>query len=599
MEDLEKGNDMDRLEDIIEEVRSKSDIVEVISSHIKLTKKGRDYFGLCPFHGEKTPSFSVSKSKQMYYCFGCGVGGNVFSFLMEYEQYSFLEALEELGNRVGVEIPKRELTEKEKTAVKEKESLMEIQKLAASFYYLQLKKEEGKMARQYLIKRGLTEETIQQFGLGYAGKYSNQLYRYLKEKGYSDSILGKSGLITMDEKRGAYDKFWNRVIFPIINANHKVIGFGGRVMGDGSPKYLNSPETLVFDKSRNLYGLNRAKSSKKPYFLLCEGYMDVIALHQAGFTNAVASLGTALTMGHASLMKRYVQEVYLVYDSDEAGVRAANRGISILREAGLLVKVVHLTPWKDPDEFIQAEGKEAFEDRIRQGENGFLFSLHLLEREFDFHAPEGKTAFFKEVSKRLIEFEEEIERTNYLEAVAKEYQVKTEELRKLMEKTAIQSGFAKPLPRAASTRRIQTEQENGILRSQKALLTWMIDSKEVFWQIREYLSPEDFVGEFYQKVAYKVYQQYEDGEVNPAKLMDDFSTEEQNQVASLFHTKIRELHTNQEEEKAIGEIVFRMMKHSLEERFKRIDSSDLQELQKILEEKKALQKMETIQISLS
>ena len=424
-------------DELIEEVRSRNDIVDVISGYVKLTKKGSSYFGLCPFHNEKSPSFSVSRQKQMYYCFGCGAGGNVFTFIMEYENYTFVEALKMLAERAGIELPEEEYSKETKEKADLKTAILEVNKLAAKYYYAQLKTEQGKLAHDYLTGRKLSEETITAFGLGYSTKYRDDLYRYLKTKGYRDEVIAKAGLISIDEKQGVYDKFWNRVMFPIMDANNRVIGFGGRVMGDAKPKYLNSPETIVFDKSRNLYGLNRARTSRKPYFLICEGYMDVIALHQAGFTNAVASLGTALTSGHASLIKRYVNEVYLTYDSDEAGTKAALRGIPILKEAGITAKVLRMDPYKDPDEFIKNLGAEAFEERIRQARNGFMFSLEILEKDYDMNSPEGKTEFYNEVAKRLCNFEEEIERNNYIEAVAKTYHLGYETLRKLVAKMAV------------------------------------------------------------------------------------------------------------------------------------------------------------------
>lgn len=277
-------------DEIIEEVRSKNDIVDVISGYVKLKKQGSSYFGLCPFHSEKSPSFSVSRDKQMYYCFGCGAGGNVFTFIMEYENYSFVEALKFLAQRAGVELPQEEYSKEAKERADTRSALLEMNKLAAKYYYAQLKTEGGRQAREYLQNRQLSQETITAFGLGYSSKYSDDLFRYLKMKGYSEEMIIKAGLVNVDEKHGVYDKFWNRVMFPIMDVNNRVIGFGGRVMGDGKPKYLNSPETLIFDKSRNLYGLHRARTSRKPYFIVCEGYMDVISLHQAGFTNAVASL---------------------------------------------------------------------------------------------------------------------------------------------------------------------------------------------------------------------------------------------------------------------------------------------------------------------
>lgn len=276
-------------EEVIEEVRTKNDIVDVISGYVRLQKKGSSYFGLCPFHNEKSPSFSVSREKQMYYCFGCGAGGNVFTFLMDYENFSFVEALKFLADRAGVVLPEMEYSKEAKARADRKTQLLEINKLAAQYFYVQLKSEQGKTAHAYLTGRQLSEETIKAFGLGYSSKYSDDLFRYLRKRGYTEDLIRQAGLINTDEKNGVYDKFWNRVMFPIMDVNNRVIGFGGRVMGDAKPKYLNSPETEIFDKSRNLYGLNRARTSRKPYFLVCEGYMDVIALHQAGFTNAVAS----------------------------------------------------------------------------------------------------------------------------------------------------------------------------------------------------------------------------------------------------------------------------------------------------------------------
>ncbi len=421
-------------DDIIEEVRMKNDIVDVISQYVKLTRKGSSYFGLCPFHNEKTPSFSVTPSKQMYYCFGCGAGGNVYNFIMEYENYSFGEALSHLADRAGVELPKIEYSREAREKAEQRANLLEINKLAAQYFYYQLRREGGKTAYGYLTGRGLSEETIRKFGLGYSDKYSDDLYKYLKGKGYSDELLRESGLFNVDERRGMYDKFWNRVIFPIMDVNNRVIGFGGRVMGDGKPKYLNSPETKIFDKSRNLYGLNVARTTRKNYLILCEGYMDVIAMHQAGFTNAVASLGTALTSGHASLVKRYTKEVLLLYDSDGAGIRAALRAIPILREAGVTSRVVSLKPWKDPDEFIKNEGAEAFEERLNHAMDSFMFRVHIAEQEFAMDAPQGQNQFFERCAGMLLELSDELERNLYIEAIVKEYGrygVGTEEHRRL------------------------------------------------------------------------------------------------------------------------------------------------------------------------
>ena len=587
-------------EDIVEEVRMKNDIVDVISGYVKLQKKGSSYFGLCPFHSEKSPSFSVSRDKQMYYCFGCGAGGNVFTFIMEYENYSFVEALKMLAERAGVELPEMEYSKEAKEKANLKNTLLEMNKLAARYFYSQLKGKNGEHAYRYLTDRGLTDTTITQFGLGYSNKYSDDLYKFLREKGYSDDLIRQAGLINTDEKHGIYDKFWNRVMFPIMDANNRVIGFGGRVMGDGKPKYLNSPETLIFDKSRNLYGLHRARTSRKPYFLICEGYMDVISLHQAGFTNAVASLGTALTAGHASLIKRYVSEVYLTYDSDEAGTKAALRAVPILKEAGISAKVIRMDPYKDPDEFIKNLGAEAFEQRIGKARNGFMFSLEILERQYDMHTPEGKTEFYDEAAKRLAQFEEEIERNNYIDAVAEAYHIGYDSLRKLVAKAAVQSGMASPVARPRTTYAKEQQKEDGMLQSQKILLTWMIEDESLFGMIRKYIMPEDFTTELYRTVALLLYEQYEKGEVNPAKIMNHFTDEEEHrEVAALFHTKIRELTTKSEQEKALKETIIRVKENSIETATRNLEPTDIVGLQRLMESKRAVQDLQKLHISIN
>ncbi len=586
-------------EDLIEEVRMKNDIVDVISGYVKLQKKGSSYFGLCPFHNEKSPSFSVSRQKQMYYCFGCGAGGNVFTFLMEYENYTFIEAVEYLAERSGVELPKAEYSREAKERAGLKASLLEINKAAAQYFYVQLKSEQGKAGYTYLRERRLSDETIRAFGLGYSNKYSDDLYRYLRSKGYQEEMIRQAGLISIDEKHGVYDKFWNRVMFPIMDVNSRVIGFGGRVMGDAKPKYLNSPETPIFDKSRNLYGLNRARSSRKPYFLLCEGYMDVIAMHQAGFTNAVASLGTALTAGHASLIRRYVQEVYLTYDSDEAGTKAALRAVPILREAGISAKVIRMDPYKDPDEFIKNLGAEEFEQRIEGAKNGFMFTLEILEREYHMDSPEGKTAFFQEAARRLIGFQDELERNNYIEAVAKAYRISEESLKKLVSKTAVREGMAKPVERPKTASGQPLKKEDGSLTAQKVLLTWMIDDSRLFGIISRHISPGDFTQSQYRTVAELLYEQYRAGSLNPAKIINHFTEEEEHrEAAALFNTRISRLTTPEEKVRAIKDSLLRVKSNSIDVRMKNLEPTDMAGLQRLMEEKRQLGELEKLHISL-
>ena len=582
-------------EDLVEEVRSRNDIVDVISGYVKLQKKGSSYFGLCPFHNEKSPSFSVSPSKQMYYCFGCGAGGNVFTFIMEYENYSFPEALKLLADRAGVALPEEEESEEAKRQQNLRSQILEVNKMAAKYFYYQLRSENGAHAMKYLKDRKLSDETIHRFGLGYSNKYSDDLYKYLKSKGISDELLAQSGLMNVDEKRGMYDKFWNRVIFPIMDVNGRVIGFGGRVMGDGKPKYLNSPETKVFDKSRNLYGLNVARTARKRNILVCEGYMDVISMHQAGFTNAVASLGTALTSQHASLLRRYTEEVILTYDSDEAGVKAALRAIPLLKEAGVSTKVLSMKPYKDPDEFIKAEGSEAFQERIDNAQNSFLYEIDVLQKQYDMKDPQSKTLFYQETAKKLMTFESELERENYIEAVADRYGVGFDNLRKLVNRMALKGSTIK-IPEKNHTAR--NEKEEGIRKSQKLLLTWLIEYPGLYQTVRSYVKKEDFTTELYRTVAGLLFEQYEAGEKNPAKIINHFTEpEEQNEAASLFHSTLS-VENCGEMEKAIKETIVKILNHSIEERKNALDPTDMAGLQKVIADRKRLQEIQNMKITL-
>ena len=578
-------------DEVVEEVRAASDIVDVIGSYIKLQKKGSNHMGLCPFHGEKTPSFSVSGSRQMYHCFGCGVGGNVFTFLMEYENFSFPEAIRHLAERAGMKLPEEEFTPEAKRRADRRMRLFDINKEAAKFYYVQMKKDPGQTAYGYFKKRGLSDETITKFGLGYSDKGGRELYRYLKAQGFEDDILKESGLFTFDEKRGVYDTFWNRAMFPIMDGNSKVIGFGGRVMGEGEPKYLNSPETTIFDKSRNLYALNYARQSRKSYFLLCEGYMDVISLHQAGFTNAVASLGTAFTGLQANLIARYVKEVYITYDSDGAGQKAALRAIPILRAAGISAKVINMKPYKDPDEFIKALGAEEYEKRIQSARNSFYFEIDVLKSEFDFSDPEQKTKFFRETAKKLLQFTEELERRTYTEAIAKEYQISFDMLNKLVNQygSAEMPGEEKKEP--AYKERKKQKQEGGLYTSQKLLLTWLTTDPALLGKVRGIVTAEDFTDEFYYGAAKEVFEQYEkEGTVTPARILNRYETkEEQAKAAELFQTTLLGDLDEGQKAKAFAETVRKVKQSSIEMRMGRAaEEGDPEAMQRAIVEQATL-----------
>ena len=619
-------------DEVIEEVRMKNDIVDVISGYVKLQKKGANYFGLCPFHNEKSPSFSVSPGKQMYYCFGCGAGGNVLTFVMEYENYTFQEALQSLADRAGVTLPKMEYSKEAREQAEFRARLLEVNKLAANYFYYQMKQPQGKIAYEYFHdKRKLTDETMLRFGLGYSNKTSDDLYRFLKEKGYDDAFLSQTGLVTIEE-RGGRDKFWNRVMFPIMDVNNRVIGFGGRVMGDGEPKYLNSPETKLFDKSRNLYGLNYARTTREKYMLVCEGYLDVISMHQAGFTNAVASLGTAFTSQHAGVLKRYTDQVSLTYDSDGAGIKAALRAIPILRDAGISARVLNMKPYKDPDEFIKNMGADAFKERIAQAKNSFLFEIDVLKRNYQLEDPEQKTKFYQETAKKLLQFGEPLERDNYIQAVSREQMIKEEELRQLVNRLGMQMGLkaGDSYREDASGRNVisrengsgpgndmgrpeyggnpyegqaaqnqaaikktgrKQEREDGIRRSQRLLLTWLIENPALFDKIKGIITADDFVEDLYHQVAVMVFEGHEAGNVNPAGILSRFINDEDQykEVAALFNASLKESLNNEEQKKAFAETVMKVRKNSLDTASR--NAKDIAQLQEIIKQQAALKQL--------
>ena len=585
-------------DDIIEEVRSRNDIVDVVGQYVHLQKKGANYFGLCPFHNEKSGSFSVSAHKQMYYCFGCGAGGNVITFLMKYDNLTFQEAVKQLADRAGIKLPDEDDSPQAKAMRDKRQILLDINKEAAKYYYYQLRGKNGQKGMEYFKKRELTDETMQHFGLGYANVTSDDLVKHLKKLGYQDSQIIEAGLASYDEKYGTHDKFWNRVMFPIQDASNKVIGFGGRVLGDGKPKYLNSPETPIFDKSRNLFGLNYAKNARAGYMIICEGYMDVIAMHQAGFNMAVASLGTAFTPGQAMILKRYTDEVILSYDSDEAGTKAALRGIGILKEAGLKGKVLDLRPHKDPDEFIKNEGREAFEERIRRAENTFFFEVRIMESRHNMADPEDKTEFYKEVAQKLCEFEEALERDNYIEAVAARYNIAVADLKQLVASFAAKAGMVRPARRPESGIQKKTGPEDGARKNQRLLLTWLSDEPSIFPKVKAYVKPQDFADDLYREVAKEVFSGMENGNFSPAAILDHFTEEEQyNQVAEMFNTNLVDIETKDQRRKAFRDIILGVRQAGYDRQKRELKPDDPEFLTKTIQGKKELEKLAHANIS--
>ena len=578
-------------EEIIAEVQQKNDIVDVISQYVHLQKKGSNYTCCCPFHNEKTPSFSVSRSKQMYKCFGCGEGGSVITFLQKYENFTFPEAIKFLAERAGVALPEETNSKANRARENRRARLLEVNKEAAKYYYYILRSSRGDVGMDYLERRGLTEETRNQFGLGYATVSGNDILAYLKSKGFKDEEIRDSGLASFSEQKGLSSKFWNRVMFPIQDSNHRVIGFGGRVMGEGEPKYLNSPETEIFDKSRNLYGLNFARTSRKKNFILCEGYMDVIALHQAGFNQAVASLGTAFTSGQANLLRRYTTDVLLAYDSDGAGTKAAIRAIQILRETGLYSKVINMKPYKDPDEFIKNLGAEEFQKRIDEAENSFLFRVRIAEQNYDMQDADGRTRFYKEVAGMLSEFADEIERENYLTAVANQYGVSRDGLREQVVKSAMR-GEVKTLQRPQSAMGADKARADDSKRKpQQLLLTWLAEEPELYSRIKPYITAEDFTDELYKPVAKRFLADLEVGNANPALLISLIEDpEEQSKISALFTTRLDGIETKEERQKALHDILMKVKTNSYEY-YKAQSGTDIDAMRKMIEGKKALQEL--------
>ena len=556
-------------EDIVEEVRQKTDIVDLVGQYVHLKKKGSSYFGLCPFHGEKTASFSVSPGKQIFYCFGCGKAGDSIRFLMEYENLSFVEALEELAERANVTLPKEEKRDKGEEDLRYK--ILEINKQAALFYVKQLRSEKGKQGLAYCAKRKLSGESITHFGLGYAGKERDSLYQYCKSLGFKDRVLQESGLFSFKEN-GVYDKFFNRLMFPIMDLHNRVIGFGGRVMGDGEPKYLNSPETKLFDKSRNLFALNFSRKSRANYFILCEGYMDVISLHQWGFSEAVAALGTAFTEQQADLMKRFNSLIYLCFDSDGAGKKACKRAISILREKKLEGKVICLSPYKDPDEFLKAEGKEAFEKRIEEAKNAFLWEVEEKKTEFDLHDPAGMQKYMESIAELLrTSFSDPVERENYLKAVAREQMLKAENLQHLVdkeeEKTQLSFGLRKNAGRQEKKRE---EKWNSPL--EEEFLSVLMQRNEFVDLAKKYIEEVDFQGDFAKEIYLKLLSG-----LSAKAILDSYQNEEEKyqKLVKLYHGDLYHMDLEKDEEKKLLSDYIRQLKlQKIEKEIKEVTDAE-------------------------
>ena len=550
-------------QELIDQIQQNNDIVDVINEYIPLTKKGSNYVCLCPFHSDSNPSLTVSRHKQLFKCFACGEGGNVVTFIQKYESLSFPEALKSLANRARITLPEEYGSEYSKETQDYKQRLIDCNTEAARYYYALLRSSDGKNGYDYFKNRKLSDETMRKFGLGFAKIKGNDVILYLRSKGFSDKEIIDSGLGVYDERNGMKAKFWNRVMFPIKNQAGKVIGFGGRVMGDGEPKYLNSQETKVFNKSTNLYSFDIARQSRSGFFILCEGYMDVIALHQAGFSMAVASLGTAFTPGQANLIKRYVKDVYLSYDSDGPGVKAAVRAGKICREYGLSCKVIDMRPYKDPDEFIKNLGSEEYQKRIDSAKNVFLFEIEKLREQYDSNDPDANTRYVEEVAELLSDFKDEVTRTNYIKACAKEMGITVEALTgKVSEAAGKNRKFAHEDTKINAGK---NKTEDKTLKPQQLLLTFLAEYPSVFKTIEKIVTPDDFTDETYRKVATIFYEDLRNNTASPARMVSLFEDpEEQNKVSDLFTCYLKGIEDKSEKETALVDIIYQIKNNSLE-----------------------------------
>ena len=477
-------------EEILEKIKSQNDIVDVISDRVRLRKSGRNFTGLCPFHNEKTPSFSVSQEKQIYKCFGCGEAGNVISFVMKEKNLPFIEAVKYLANRANIPLEMNN-GEKSKSA-KKKDLLYRVNVEAAKFFFSNLMNNQN--AKEYFLNRGIKEETIKKFGLGFANDSWNSLMFYLRKKGINDVLLEEAGLISVNKEKGTkYDRFRNRVMFPVFDYQGRVIGFGGRVLDDSKPKYLNSPETLVFQKGTNLYGLNFAlkHNMSERYFVIVEGYMDLISLHQYGITNVVASLGTALTINQARLLKRYADKVIISYDADMAGQMATLRGLEILRTAGFDVRVLNIPQGKDPDEYVRSNGKEAFLKLINSAEPLIDYRMKKAEEGIDFRNSQSLILYAKRIMEIISDLDP-VEKDVYIKKASENTGIKEQTLYDIL-KSKMKDNREHNFRNNKEEDRSKLYVEPGFLKAERAILKIMLENKEYLQYIEERISENDFI----------------------------------------------------------------------------------------------------------
>lgn len=530
----------------LDELNARCDIVDLVSRYVSLKKSGSNYFGLCPFHNEKTASFSVAPDKQIFHCFGCGAGGGPIRFVMKIEGLEFPDAVRFLAKQYGMEVPEDTADRGQR---QRRDRLLELMKEAARWFYAQLHAPRGKAPMEYFVRRSLSKRTMNNFGLGYAPDSFHALLDAMTAKGYTKEELFAAGLIARSQKGTYYDKFRNRVMFPIIDIRGDVIAFGGRVMDDSKPKYLNSPETMIFNKSRNLFAMNIAKKTKSDYFLLAEGYMDVIALHQAGFDSAVASLGTSLTEEQARLLSRYTKNVIICYDADNAGQNAAQRAIDILGRAGLSVRVLRIPGAKDPDEFIKEHGAEAFRKLIERSENHIMYRLQNIQDKYDLTQDDQRVLFLKEAAREVASLDNAVEREVYTARAAKTAGVTTQAFalevknemskRQRFEKKRYQrevraaADAAQPKDRSLHYDNIRSA------RAEEGLLGLIFADSSLIPELREMIAPSAFSSPLLGKLYESACRLYDEGhQVAATALEQELTSGEMDHLAMVLRKPV-------------------------------------------------------------
>ena len=516
-------------DELIEEIRSSNDIVDVISKYVTLKRSGRNFFGLCPFHKEKSPSFAVSPDKQIFHCFGCGAGGNVIHFISKIEGLDFKDTLELLANRVNIDLPTLDNLEDDKTA-RLKSKVYEINKIAAEFYHENLYKPTSKQAQEYIKKRKLDNRTLKAFLIGYAGNF-NELYLLLKQKGYTEEEMLASSLVKRTENGGYMDSFRKRLMFPIQDVRERVIAFGGRVLDDSKPKYINSPENIVYSKGRNLFGLNVAKKHDTKKIIIVEGYMDAISLYQRGITNVVASLGTAMTEAQGRLLRRYSEQVILGYDADGAGQAAILRGMEILQNLGCDIRVLQIEGAKDPDEYVLKYGPERFQKCVDNAISLVEFKVKVLLKELNIENTNDKIKFLNEIAKILAKVTNQMEREIYVDKIAKEYKISKEaiyaEVNKLMYKD---NQGSKKLEKKVVTMVPKEEKENSVseavLKRENLVIYLLINEySKCYEKIKNLITLDYIQDDTNKQILKKMYEEFEKGNSNTSQLLDWFQDE--------------------------------------------------------------------------